>query len=141
LKRLVDITNVAIGLGAAIFGGLATKLAERFIISADKKVDAQIQLREELWREITSLKSRVVELERQSTEWREKYFELLEKYGRLELDYKFTKIKYEEMEIQLGEMRDRIQVDITESEVLKMRARIIKAPTRLYDDEEGLDDF
>lgn len=119
MVKIMDYTNVLVGLGAAVFGGVATKFLDRFMPSADKKIDAEAQLREELWAELKNLKVRVIELEKQSTEWREKYFELLEKYGRLELDYKFTMTKYEEMEMSMFKMRQNIQVDILNKEVAK----------------------
>ena len=128
MGKIMDYTNVLVGLGAALFGGVTTKIVERFLPSADKKIDAEAQLRDELWKELGSLKSRIIELERQSTEWREKYFELLEKYGRLELDYKFTMTMYEEMELTMFKMRQNIQIDILDKELIR-NGKQKKAPT------------
>lgn len=109
---LMDIINVVVGLGGALFGGIVKELLDRVLLKADKKADIAAKIRDELWAEIKNLREiiykqdvRISELESQSTQWRERYFELLGKYNTLEVEYRFTKQKCEEMSEDLKRLK------------------------------------
>lgn len=144
----MDQTNLIVGLGGALFGGAVTKLIERLLPNADKRIDADAQLRKELWEEIETLRTRLAEseqtfrqrlteseqifhqrlaesdrriseLEGQSTEWRERYFKLLEKYNSLEVDYKMMIAKCQSLEVDMFNLRTKLQDELIQRESLK----------------------
>ncbi|HXH10800.1 MAG TPA: hypothetical protein VNP04_13690 [Alphaproteobacteria bacterium] len=109
---MVDYIHIVTGLGGALFGGLFRDLLDRLWVRADKRVDVAAQIRHELWEEIANLRERIdgydekiMELERQGTEWREKYFQLLGNYSKLEAKYCLTEARCEALEREVGCLR------------------------------------
>lgn len=108
----MDILNLLIGVGGGLLGIIAKEGLDRLFVKAEKKIDAATQLRTELWVEIKNLRDqineeegRVGELEKQLTDWREKYFLMLSKYNELDVQYRIVLAKQGELHCSVQHVR------------------------------------
>lgn len=90
-----------IALMAAIGGGALVKLIEIFFIPKSTREDFAYKLREELRADIKDIKQDKEKLEKESDEWKLKYYELLDKYSILNGKYNDLIYKHEALAIKL----------------------------------------
>ena len=75
---MADGTEAWLALIGATFGGAGLKFIEYWLSKDKTKVDEATQIRTELRAELTGLRVQVDNLEKQVTEWRDKYYEVVQ---------------------------------------------------------------
>lgn len=75
-----------IALIGTIFGGAGLELIKRWLGKAKEEDDTATALRKELRDELRALRQEMNDVEKQVTEWKDRYYEVMEKKMRVEQD-------------------------------------------------------
>lgn len=68
-----------IALAGALFGGAGLEFIKRWLAKAKEKDDTAVNLRNELRGDLTELKKELDEVEREVTQWKDRYYDIVEK--------------------------------------------------------------
>jgi FtsZ-binding cell division protein ZapB len=77
------VSDPILALVAALFGGAGLKIMESILNRAKDRNDLATQIREELRRDVVSLRSEIDGLESEVVSWRERYYDLLSAFNEL----------------------------------------------------------
>lgn len=85
--NLSDYTIPILALLGTLFGGAGLEFVKRWLGKAKETNDIATNLRNELRGELTALKLEMEATEKESNEWRARYYEVLEKYLTVKIQY------------------------------------------------------
>lgn len=75
-----------IALIGTLFGGVAIKVAEKWLGKSKERTDDAAQIRDELRIEISAQRDEIKVLEREVSKWREEYYNLRDQHVRLQTE-------------------------------------------------------
>lgn len=80
------IKEAPVAAVVAIVGGIIIKLIEKKLPNTSEEINSHIALRKELREELDSVNEKLVRLQEEVNEWREKYYAQLELTSQLKLE-------------------------------------------------------
>lgn len=89
-----------IALVGTIFGGAGLEFIKRWLGKAKERDDTATQLRNELRTDLTALKKEIDEVEKQVTEWKDRYYDVMEK--KLTMEQELYKLQWELQQKKAG---------------------------------------